>query len=403
MSPVQTSTSIALPRWPTSSLGPRELSVDPTSRAIARLLEEHVVQPGAAPGATAGVARRVGGEWRWAVGAAGLSDPFDGDPVTPDTWFDLASLTKSITALAVARAVDRGRMGWESRLEQYLPSVSGTFGGEATLLSLLSHRAGFVAHTLVPDGSAESLRNLAGAHRQDLPARGAADPIEPYAPVYSDVGYILAGAALATCIGRPLDVQFEAELADLAAGTTSAVPAWETRLASARPLLERGISIASVAPTEVLSTRGGLVRGLVHDDNAWTLSETSTSGHAGMFGTAAGVLGLGICLIELTSGRSTCVSPASQSALLSPRSDGSLRAGFDSKNVDGPSVAGTVLGPRTFGHLGFTGTSYWCDPEAEIVVVLLTNRVCPSRDNLQLRAARPLVHDGLARLASEFG
>jgi CubicO group peptidase (beta-lactamase class C family) len=75
-----------------------------------------------------------------------------------------------------------------------------------------------------------------------------------------------------------------------------------------------------------------------------------------------------------------------------------LRAGFDGKSADGSS-AGTVLGARSFGHLGFTGTSLWIDPDARIVVALLTNRVCPTRDNVKIREARPRVHDALARLA----
>jgi CubicO group peptidase (beta-lactamase class C family) len=80
------------------------------------------------------------------------------------------------------------------------------------------------------------------------------------------------------------------------------------------------------------------------------------------------------------------------------RPGGTLRAGFDGKSATGSS-AGTVLGPRTFGHLGFTGTSVWIDPEQDIVVALLTNRVFPSRDNTKIREARPFAHDALARAA----
>jgi CubicO group peptidase (beta-lactamase class C family) len=80
--------------------------------------------------------------------------------------------------------------------------------------------------------------------------------------------------------------------------------------------------------------------------------------------------------------------------LLRDRPGGSLRAGFDAKSPTS-SAAGDLCGPRTFGHLGFTGTSLWCDPAAGIVSVLLTNRVHPTRENPRIRAARPLVHDAL--------
>jgi CubicO group peptidase (beta-lactamase class C family) len=83
-----------------------------------------------------------------------------------------------------------------------------------------------------------------------------------------------------------------------------------------------------------------------------------------------------------------------------PRAGGTLRAGFDGKSEGGGSTAGERAGPRTFGHLGFTGTSLWIDPDAEAVAVLLTNRVHPTRDNGAIRAARPLAHDALFALAA---
>jgi CubicO group peptidase (beta-lactamase class C family) len=88
--------------------------------------------------------------------------------------------------------------------------------------------------------------------------------------------------------------------------------------------------------------------------------------------------------------------------LIAPRPGGSLLAGFDGKSASGSS-AGTRMGPRAFGHLGFTGTSLWLDPDAGIVVVLLTNRVCPSRDNVAIRAYRPRLHDQLVECALQLG
>jgi CubicO group peptidase (beta-lactamase class C family) len=80
--------------------------------------------------------------------------------------------------------------------------------------------------------------------------------------------------------------------------------------------------------------------------------------------------------------------------LVTPRPLGTLRAGFDGRS-SADSAAGKRASPDTFGHLGFTGTSIWCDPTAGRVTVLLTNRVCPSRDNMRIRLVRPRIHDAL--------
>jgi CubicO group peptidase (beta-lactamase class C family) len=149
--------------------------------------------------------------------------------------------------------------------------------------------------------------------------------------------------------------------------------------------------LACVAPTEHVAWRGGEIRGHVHDENAWAISGDGASGHAGLFGTIRALLEVGVIAER---------EAREHAWLVEPRDGGSLRAGFDGKSAPPEtSSAGTVLGARTFGHLGFTGTSVWIDPDARIVVALLTNRVCPTRDNIAIRAARPRVHDELARLA----
>jgi CubicO group peptidase (beta-lactamase class C family) len=110
-----------------------------------------------------------------------------------------------------------------------------------------------------------------------------------------------------------------------------------------------------------------------------------------LFGTIGAVLRFGAFVLEHLEDLEW---------LVRPREGGTLRAGFDGKSSEGSS-AGSVLGPRSFGHLGFTGTSLWIDPDARIAVALLTNRVCPTRDNVKIREARPRVHDALAQLASK--
>ncbi len=373
--------------WVPAALPSAPDSHEPHVAAIGDILEQLVVA-GVTPGATASVAQRVAGVWRCVVGSAGRLDPFGRDRVGPATWYDLASITKSVTALGVARAVDRGMLEWDAPLERYLPALAGTFSAGASLSQLLSHRAGLAAHIVV-DTDKGWLRGVADSKRPEVTHTPSGGQHACHSPLYSDLGYILVGEVLRVVTERDLD--------DWLSGVLPSPLSRE--LLSARQMDRRGVRIHDIAPTEVIASRGGLVRGQVHDDNAWAIGETNTCGHAGLFGTAGGVAALGTWLLDLVSERSDAVSPSSMATLLTPRPDGSLRAGFDGKSTEGPSSVGSVLGPRTFGHLGFTGTSYWCDPDTDTVVVLLTNRVCPSRTNQRLRAARPHVHDDLANLA----
>jgi CubicO group peptidase (beta-lactamase class C family) len=153
-----------------------------------------------------------------------------------------------------------------------------------------------------------------------------------------------------------------------------------------------------VAPTEHVQWRGGMLRGQVHDENAWALAGYGLAGHAGLFGTAAGVARLGCAVIESIADKPAGIPAFAARFCTSVRRGGTLRAGFDGKSMVNSS-AGTLLGPHSFGHLGFTGTSLWCDPARSLVIALLTNRVCPSRTNTRLVAARGLLHDCLVRAA----
>ena len=300
-----------------------------------------------------------------------------------------------MTALAVAR----GSLH-KKTLGSLLPAAHGTPSETSTLELLLAHRAGLEANLplFAPLAAgrkvdvSEALTEAARARRPDC--RGAIPP-EGFAPLYSDLGYLLAGQALAAAtkardageaierlVVAPLGVAEEL-------GTARSLEALGARARFA----ER------VVATEVVAWRGGEVRGRVHDENAFALTGAGGSGHAGMFGTVGAVLAFGVAALEaIDRGRGALGTDDDLDWVVRPRQGGTLRAGFDGK-TDGASMAGTRCGPRTFGHLGFTGTSLWIDPDAEAVVVLLTNRVHPTRDNTAIRAARPLAHDALFALA----
>jgi len=145
----------------------------------------------------------------------------------------------------------------------------------------------------------------------------------------------------------------------------------------------------------VVPWRGGLVRGAVHDENAWAIVGDSAAGHAGLFSDALSVAQLGAAILDALAGRRPdWLGPNDIAPMIRPRPGGSLLAGFDSKSGETPS-SGARFGARTFGHLGFTGTSLWIDPDSELAGVLLTNRVHPTRDHIAIRKARPAVYNAL--------
>ncbi len=307
--------------------------------------------------------------------------------------FDLASLTKSVCAVAWAKS----GFDLEAPLVRYLDEIRGTPSERVSLELFLAHRSGLVDHIplyapLLSGGSvsrSEAIVACACARRHNAVGE---PPLGGFAPIYSDPNYILAGEALAR--------------ASSAVDAGEAIARWVTGplgigagLGSAAALGRiHPRWLETVAPTETVDWRGGVVHGLVHDENAWALTGDGSSGHAGLFGNVQSVLQFGCAVLDAICRHEGPLADAALSRLLALRPGGSLLAGFDGKSASGSS-AGTLMGPRAFGHLGFTGTSLWLDPDAGIAVVLLTNRVCPSRDNVAIRAARPRLHDQLVECA----
>ncbi len=345
-----------------------------------------VVGAAAAPGAAVATARRVQGAWQLGTGLAGSALELGASPL-----FDLASVTKPFVAVTAARLAARGVVSLETPLADLLPEIAGTASARVPLVLFLAHRAGLDAHRSLfaplVRGQAFSRRaallESASARRAD--ARGPL-PDAGFAPLYSDLGYVLAGAALEAATGTPLDELVEREVC-----TPLGLDAGSAR----RWLARDSAFLAHVAPTESVPFRGGLIRGAVHDENAWALAGYGLAGQAGLFGTATATARFGMALLDAMAGRTPeWLAPRALEPLVVPRPGGSLRAGFDGKSGPTPS-SGNLSSTQTFGHLGFTGTSLWCDPVQECVTVLLSNRVCPTRENLKIRALRPTVHDAL--------
>jgi CubicO group peptidase (beta-lactamase class C family) len=316
--------------------------------------------------------------------AFGCADLATGRRVTTDTVFDLASLTKPLaTALAVMVLIQAGALKAEGRLAAVLPEFAASDKAGVTLAQLLSHSSGLPDYRPFYTRLAEL---PAGSRRPALRRLLVAEPLL-YPPgrgcVYSDLGYMILDWVVEKTAGTHLD-RFVAEALYAPLG---AAPLFFVDLAAGAP-------VASYAATEICPWRGRLIEAEVHDENAHVLG--GVAGHAGLFGTAAAVHRL---LAELTR----AWNRPSARGLLDPavvrrfvrREPGTGRAlGFDMPADSQPSC-GRYFPATSIGHLGFTGTSFWVDLERGLSVILLTNRVHPSRENIAIRAFRPRIHDAV--------
>jgi CubicO group peptidase (beta-lactamase class C family) len=324
-----------------------------------------------------------------AYGSA-ASDPL-AEPMTPDTVFDLASLTKPLVtaALTLSLAAER-RLSIDDSVGRYLPAWAGGAKARATLRHLLTHTAGLpdwrplfqsLDPLLVaaPDGKRRIVATVAQEALQSEPGAESR---------YSDLGFILLGAIAEQIGGRPLD-ELASERLFTPLGLSSV---------GYLPVGDRGgrewLTGRRVAATERCSWRGRVLRGEVHDENAYAMG--GVSGHAGLFGNALGVWGLVRAWREAALGRSALWPADLTTRFLTRQADlgqGSWALGWTVPTP--PSTSGRFFSPRAYGHLGFTGTSVWVDPDRELTVILLTNRVHPTRDNQGIAAFRPAIHDAV--------
>lgn len=306
--------------------------------------------------------------------------------VAVTTPYDLASLTKPVVATAALRLVSSGRLSLDTRTDAIVTDVRGGVGGAATLEQLLTHTAGLASwgglYLDVPhDAGTPAARRWILSEASRRPAEG-----QPQGPVYSDLGYLIAGEVIARAAGERLDKVVAREVTD-PLGITG-----EMFFPAALAPERRAQVAREAAPTEWCEWRGRLIRGEVHDENAAAFG--GVAGNAGLFGTAHGVAVFGRAILDSYLGRADFLPKELLDRALSPREHTTMRMGWDTKSPQ-DSSAGRRMSASSFGHLGFTGTSLWCDPDRDIVIVLLTNRVHPSRANERIKGFRPGFHDGV--------
>ncbi len=356
---------------------------DPELAEITRRIAER----GLAPSASITVSMRRSGGWhRYSAAVGGARSP----AVTPETPYDLASLTKPIVAVTACKLANDGSFKLIDPIATWLPQLSELPVGSATIEQALSHRSGLHGHRVLFNGlwqhRAVSRRQMLLTAAQSIRTECVSlRPTYPARPVYSDLGYLLIGAILERVAGIALD-----ELLFRSIGQSLGAPILSSRQWQGHDanFCER------VAPTEYVQWRGGTLTGVVHDENAWAWAGYGTAGHAGLFGTSPAVARFGEAMIDALACRPSPIPRFVALVCTAKREGGTLRAGFDGISA-ARSSAGQRMNRLAFGHLGFTGTSLWCDPVNEFVFALLTNRVHPRRSDLRLPSARGEIHDQL--------
>ena len=367
-------------------------------RALDYLVTE-AIRDGATPGAVVAVGR--GGKLIRLRGYGRLDWDASGGPANASSIYDLASLTKVVgTTTAAMILVDEGRLDLDAAVVDYLPWWGRGDPSKAgvTVRHLLLHRAGlppFRRFYLEMEGRS-AYEDAIG----DLPLE--------YTPgertVYSDIGSMTVAFIIEEVTGLSLDAFLEEQVWDpLGMADTGFRPGSELR--------------GRIAPTEVDTIfRDVHVHGVVHDENAYAIG--GVAGHAGLFSTAsdlsvlaqallnggriegcergdAPAAGDGMICAPDASGDVRFVSEATL-RLFTERHDASASRALGWDTPSGRSSAGDYFTSSAFGHTGFTGTSIWIDTELDLFVVLLTNRVNPTRDNSKHVPLRRAVHDAAA-------
>jgi CubicO group peptidase (beta-lactamase class C family) len=350
---------------------PRRAGLRDTLQAIL----DRAVKDSAFPGAIAVIGTHAG---PLATLVPGHLDRAPSPAPTTETQWDIASLTKVVDMTsAMMQLVERGKVDLDAPVQRYLPEWTGPGKDRVTVRDLITHRSGLPAFkqyfklNVSPDST---IRLFFSTPLDTTPGTRM---------VYSDIGAILLGKIVERVSGEPID-------AYLAHRVFAPLGMTDTRYRPDSSLLSR------IAPTEKDPWRGRHIRGEVHDENAAALG--GVSAHAGLFSSAHDLERLARVYLNggtLDGGRLASPETIRQFTTVQDSAFSSRALGWDTPSEN--SSAGHFITRPAFGHTGFTGTSFWVAPQHDLYVILLTNRVNPTREHSKIGPVRIAVADAAMR------
>ncbi len=314
------------------------------------------IKAGGYPGAAVVVGRKGASVWQKGFGTlswSGTSTAVEADR----TIYDVASLSKVVgTTTAVMLLYDEKKIDLDAPVFRYLPAFSGGMKDLVTVRDLLTHRSG------LPAGRDLWRRARSPQEARDMVLATSLENRPNSSYIYSDLGADVLGMIVESVSGQRLDVFLTRRVfKPLGMNDTFYRPADSLRY--------------RIAPTEVTPPRGYPLRGEVHDENAYALG--GVAGHAGLFSTAADLSIFAQMMLNGGNYEGVQIFSDSTVSLFTRRAAGHRALGWDT--ADGDYGSGRYLTERAYGHTGYTGTSIWIDPDREMFVVLLTNRVHAAR------------------------
>jgi serine-type D-Ala-D-Ala carboxypeptidase len=340
---------------------------------------EKALREGVFPGTS--IAVRHGGKtvFHRAFGTIDCRTP--SAPADTSTVYDLASLTKALVTTSIAMQLrERDSLQLDQPVSRYLPIFTGKGKESVTIRHLMTHTSGLRAHSFFYKSCSTPEEVIRAICSDTLITK-------PGTTTYSDLGFIVLGRVLETITGKSLESNFQERFAvPLGMKNSTFNPGNRFR--------------GKIAATETdTSWHFNRPRPLVHDQNAALLG--GVAGHAGLFSTTSDLLKFTAMMMDggIYNGK-RFFKPETVRYFTSRNGSYPRALGWDLRSLEGSSSAGTLFSTQSWGHLGYTGTSIWVDPQKKLAVIMLSNRVCPTSENIKIRAFRPQLHDTIVRCVS---
>lgn len=319
----------------------------------------------------------------------GKADIFKNRAMSKDSIFDLASLTKPLaTALAISTLIQRQKLFLDQKIGSILEEFNHSEKADITIDMLLRHTSGFPAYREYYKKIIKTNKDPRPYLRHLLVQEGLENKLNDK-QLYSDLGYMVLSWIIEKITHQRLD-QF---VSDQIYSPLEIDNLFFLEIDPKNEKLNRNKQ--KIVATQQCPWRKKVLEGEVDDDNAWAVG--GIEGHAGLFGDAVSIYVLCCEIINALQNKPTKVLASDIIRTFArKKNQNGMVAGFDTPSKENSS-SGKYFSKSSIGHLGFTGTSFWIDPEVSLIVILLTNRVHPLRSNDTFKKFRPLIHDLIYR------